>query len=177
MSDRFRRRRDGTVVVSLTEAETQLLGELPEQLRALYAAGTGDAARDRLFPRAYLDPTEEDAEAQWNALVVPELVRERLDGLAAVLRTVDGATVVRTAGDHEQTEVTLGPDDLNLWLGVLNDARLTLGARLEITDDSNHADEWGLSPDDPATPARATYLWLTALQGLLVDTMLGILPD
>ena len=109
--------------------------------------------------------------------MVPELVRERLDGLAAVVRTVDGAPVVRTASDHEQTEVTLGPDELNLWLGVLNDARLTLGARLEITDDSNHADEWELLPDDPATPARATYLWLTALQGLLVDTMLGTLPD
>jgi hypothetical protein len=168
---------EGTIVVTFDEIEVELLRQISDQLRLLYEGSDPDPARERLFPRAYLDPTEEDAEAQWNALVVPELVRERLDGLAAVLRTVDGATVVRTAGDHEQTEVTLGPDDLNLWLGVLNDARLTLGARLEITDDSNHADEWELSPDDPATPARATYLWLTALQGLLVDTMLGILPD
>jgi len=92
------------------------------------------------------------------------------------LGTLDDAEVVRTVSDQEQTEVTLGPDEMNLWLGVLNDARLTLGARLEITDDSN-AEDWDLAPDDPATPARATYVWLTALQGLLVDTMLGTLPD
>jgi len=167
---------EGTIVVTFDEIEVELLRQIAEQLQLLYRGSEPDPARDRLFPRAYLDPTEEQAEEQWNALVVPELLRERLDGLAAMVGTVDGATVVRTAGGHEQTEVTLGPDEMNLWLGVLNDARLTLGARLEITDDSN-AEDWDLAPDDPATPARATYVWLTALQGLLVDTMLGTLPE
>jgi hypothetical protein len=110
-------------------------------------------------------------------MVVPELLRERLEGLAAVLRTLDGGQVVRTVSGKEQTEVTLGPEDLDLWLGVLNDARLTLGSRLEITDDTNHREQWQLSPDDPETPARAAYLWLTTLQELLVETMLETLPE
>jgi len=43
---------------------------------------------------------------------------QRLEGLAAVLRTLDGGQVVRTVSGKEQTEVTLGPEDLDLWLGV-----------------------------------------------------------
>jgi len=167
----------GTIRVTFDEIEVELLRQIPAELQAIYQGSDPDPARDRLFPSPYLDPTEEEAEEQWNALVVPELLRERLAGLDAVLRTLDDAEVVRTVSDQEQTEVTLGPEALNLWLGVLNDARLTLGSRLEITDDTNHREQWELSPDDPDTPARAAYLWLTTLQELLVETMLETLPD
>src|SRR4051812_28655966 len=168
---------EGTIRVTFEELELELLRQIPGDLQAIYQGTEPDPARDRLFPRPYLDPTEEEAEEQWNALVVPELLRERLAGLEAVLRTLDGGTVVRTVSGREQSEVTLGPEDLNLWLGVLNDARLTLGSRLELTDDTNHREQWDLSPDDPETPTRAAYLWLTTLQELLVETMLGTLPD
>jgi hypothetical protein len=168
---------EGTIRVTFDEIEVELLRQIPSELRAIYQGTDADPARDRLFPRPYLDPTEEDAEQQWNAMVVPELLRERLEGLAAVLHTLDGGQAVRTVSGKQQTEVTLGPEDLHLWLGVLNDARLTLGSRLEITDDTNHREQWQLSPDDPETPARAAYLWLTTLQELLVETMLETLPD
>jgi hypothetical protein len=168
---------EGTVKLNFDEIEVELLRQIPSELQAIYQGTEPDPARDRLFPRPYLDPTEEEAEEQWNALVVPELLRERLDGLAAVLRTLDGGNVVRTVSGKQQTEVTLGPEELQLWLGVLNDARLTLGARLEITDDTNHREQWELSPKDPETPARAAYLWLTTLQELLVETMLDTLPE
>jgi hypothetical protein len=167
----------GTIRVTFDEVEVELLRQIPHELEAIYQGTDPDPARDRLFPRPYLDPTEEEAEEQWNALVIPELLRERLEGLAAVLQILDGGTVVRTVSDRQQTEVTLGPEDLQLWLGVINDARLTLGSRLEITDDTNHREQWELSPDDPETPARAAYLWLTTLQELLVETMLETLPE
>ena len=38
-----------------------------------------DAVTQRLFPRAYLDPTEEEAESQWQELVHDDLVEARLD--------------------------------------------------------------------------------------------------
>jgi hypothetical protein len=163
VSDRFRRRRDGTVVVSLTEAETQLLGELPEQLRALYAAGTGDAARDRLFPRAYLDPTEEDAEREWQDLVHPELLRGRLAALDRLAASLAGGDVRRG-----RVRVTLSPDEGETWVGVLNDARLALGVRLGVTED----EPVDLDPNDPKAPVVAAYSWLTYLQGDLVEALL-----
>jgi hypothetical protein len=168
---KFKGARDGSVVVTFDEIEVQLLREVPAQLRALYE-GSGpdpDPARERLFPRAYLDPTEEAAEEQWAALVHPELLRQRLVGLDAVLRTLDGAT---TKG--KRTAVTLSPDDVNLWLAVLNDARLAFGTRLEIDDDT---DIWYSPPGDSLAPERAAYAWLTTLQSLLVDTMLETFPE
>jgi hypothetical protein len=166
---KFKGARDGSVVVTFDETEVQLLREVPTQLRALYESSGSDPARERLFPRAYLDPTEEAAEEQWTALVHPELLRQRLEGLDAVVRTLDGGT---TKG--KRTSVTLSPDDVNLWLGVLNDARLAFGTRLEIEDDT---DIWYSPPGDPLAPERAAYAWLTTLQSLLVDTMLETLPD
>ena len=168
---------EGAIRVTFDEIEVELLRQIPAELQGIYRGTDPDPARDRLFPRPYLDPTEEEAEEQWNALVVPELLRERIEGLDAVVDSLEGGTVVRTVSGREQTEVTLGPEELSLWLGVLNDARLTLGSRLEITDDSNHREQWELSPDDPETPSRAAYLWLTTLQELLVETMMETLPD
>jgi hypothetical protein len=166
---KFKGARDGAVVVSFDEVEVELLREIPVQLRALYESTEPDEARERLFPRAYLDPTEEAAEEQWSALVHPELLRQRLEGLDAVLRTLDTGTV-----KGKRTQVTLLPDEVNLWLAVLNDARLAFGTRLEISDDT---DIWYSPPGDQLAPERAAYAWLTTLQSLLVDTMLETLPD
>jgi uncharacterized protein DUF2017 len=168
---------EGTIRVTFDEIEVELLREIPSELQAIYQGTDPDPARERLFPRPYLDPTEEEAEEQCNALVVPELLRERLVGLDAVLRTLDGGKALRTVGGRGQTEVTLGPEDVSLWLGVLNDARLSLGSRLAITDDGNHREQWELAPDDAQTPARAAYLWLTTLQEVLVETMLETFPE
>jgi hypothetical protein len=159
----------GSVVVTFDEIEVQLMREVPEQLRALYQASDADPARERLFPRAYLDPTEEAAEEQWVELVHPELLRQRLEGLDALLHTLDAGVK-----KGKRTQVTLSADDVNLWLGVLNDARLAFGTRLDITDDTNI---WYSPPDDSMAAERAAYAWLTTLQSLLVDTMLETLPD
>ena len=59
-------------------------------------------------------------------------------------------------------------------MGVLNDARLALGTQLGVTEDTDYAD---LDPEDPESSALAAYAWLTYLQGELVETLLGDLPD
>jgi hypothetical protein len=170
VSRRFARRGEA-IVVSLSEAECELLsGWVAAQLRTVYESDdSDDQAHQRLFPVAYLDPTEEDAESEWQELVHPELLRSRLDALARVVGAVDAAE----AGRRGAKTVTLGPDDVPALLGVLNDARLALGTVLGVTDDT----ELGPVDDDPTSQAEMIYLWLTHLEGELVDALLEELPE
>ena len=170
MSRRFTLRRGGRVDLTLEGPEAELLRGLPAELRGLYESDTPDPAKDRLFPRAYLDPTEEQAEQQWQELVYPELLRGRLEALERLTGALDRADT----GRKDRVVVHLEPDDVQAWLGVLNDARLALGTRLGVTDDTDLTD---LDPDDPNTPVTAAYGWLTYLEGELVETLLGTLPD
>jgi hypothetical protein len=159
---RFRSGPDDTLVVSLAPQEMQLLQQLPLQLREVFDAPPGDPGAARLFPHAYLDPTEEAAEAEYAAMVLPDLLRQRLDALDLVT-----ASFVRAVPAGEWLEIALAPDEVAAWLGVLNDLRLVLGTRLGVSED-----EHDLEPDDPNATPWAIYHWLTHLQGDLVDQLL-----
>jgi hypothetical protein len=150
------------LVVSLQAEELALLRALPQQLREVFDSDDDDPARARLFPRAYLDPTAETEEAEWQALVGPELLRERLDAVELITTTLDRA---EQAGDWWQ--IALDPDEVQAWLGVLNDTRLVLGTRLGVTEEEREVD-----PADPDAGAHALYQWLTWVQGDLVDALL-----
>ena len=80
------------------------------------------------------------------------------------------------AAERRRGEFTLEltVDDVTAWLRVLNDARLALGTRLGVTEETTVDD---LDPDDPATPGLAAYAWLTYLEGELVETLLEDLPE
>jgi hypothetical protein len=160
--------RDGSLQVSLEAAEVDLLREVPRQLRLLYEADVDDPARARLFPTAYLDPTEEAAEQQWRARVHPELLRERLEGLNRLF-----ATLERGSPRGRRIRVDLTPEDVQVWLSVLNDARLAFGSRLGVSDDT---DVYEITPADPLGPEKEAYAWLTSLQGVMVDALLGTMP-
>jgi hypothetical protein len=159
---RFKRGPGDTLVVSLAEEEVTLLRALPEELRDVFEGGDDDPARARLFPRAYLDPTAENEEAEWQALVGPELLRERLEALELITATLDRAEL-----SGEWWQIALTPDEVQAWLGVLNDTRLVLGTRLGVTEDDHDID-----PADPDAGSRALYQWLTWVQGDLVEELL-----
>lgn len=159
---RFRPGRDDTLTVSLAEEELALLRALPAQLREVFDEPEDDPARARLFPRAYLDPTAETEEAEWQALVGPSLLRERLDALQLITATLERSTL-----DGDWWRIDLTPDEVQAWLGVLNDTRLVLGTRLGVTEE-----ERDLDPADPDAGAYALYQWLTWVQGDLVQELL-----
>ncbi|HEX9467679.1 MAG TPA: DUF2017 family protein, partial [Acidimicrobiia bacterium] len=152
-----------SLVISLAPEELELIRGLRSELRPLLDGGAGDPAHARIFPRAYLDPTEESAEEQWQEMVHPGLLRARLDALDLVTSTLDRGIIRK-----ERIEITLEPDEVQAWLGVLNDIRLVLGVRLEVTEE---LDEIG--PSDPRAAGFAMYHWLTWLQGDLVEALLG----
>jgi len=169
MSRRFVRKGD-IVRVTLSEPERDLLRELPDQLRRLYSSDDpDDVVTARLFPRAYLDPTEDAAEREWESLVRPELLREKLAALELVVTALDGAS----PGRRGRLLADLSEDDVGAFLGVLNDARLALGTTIGVTDD---LDLSVLDPSDPESAAYAAYGWLTYLQGELIETLLGTMP-
>jgi len=159
---RFRAGPGDTLVVSLTEEELALLGSLPDQMRVVFEGDNDDPARARLFPRAYLDPTAESEESEWQALVHPSLLRERLDALELIT-----ATLARASVNGDWWQIGLTPDEVQAWLGVLNDTRLVLGTQLGVTEE-----ERVLAPADPEAGAYAMYQWLTWLQGDLVEALL-----
>ena len=91
----------------------------------------------------------------------PELLRERMDALELI-----SATLVRAERGGEWFTIALTPEEARAWLGVLNDTRLTLGTRLQVTEDDHDVD-----PSDPRAPAFAMYHWLTWLQGELIEAL------
>jgi hypothetical protein len=168
----FRRRRRHTIEASLDLGEAAILTRLCNELSSLFSAppaAAGDENADpvlqRLFPRAYLDPTEEKAEAEWQDLVHGELVEGRHRAVSTVRRGLTGAKPHRG-----RLEVTLTEEEAEAWLSVLNDARLALGTRLDVTEDLDFS---GFDPDDPDTAPYAVYWWLGLLEEHLVEVLAG----
>jgi phytoene dehydrogenase-like protein len=163
---RFKRLRGGRLQATLDLTEVDLLRALPDELRTLYRADdASDPVHERLFPRAYLDPTQEQAEDEWQQMVHPELLRERLEALDLVVGSLG-----RGDQHRDRLRVELSEDESQAWLGVLNDTRLALGTRLGVTEDTDYTH---LDPADPSAASYAMYIWLTEVQGDLVETLLG----
>jgi hypothetical protein len=164
----FTRRRDGMVTVRLRPDEAALLVQVAGELRTLLDAGDG-AVMERLFPKAYLDPTEESREQEYAALVHADLMRARIDRLAALLETVE--PIAR--GTATET-IPLSDDAVQEWMGVLNDARLALGIAVGVTEDMEPDD---VDDDDPRRLGIEVYQLLTWFFGELVDVALGAVPQ
>lgn len=67
--------------------------------------------------------------------------------------------------------LTLDTAQARQWLGTLNDLRLTMGTRLEVSDDED-SELYRLPDSDPRKPLVMAYLWLGALQESLVETLM-----
>jgi uncharacterized protein DUF2017 len=169
----FRRGEGPTLVVTLHEDEVALLRELARDVREFVVAPADSGpVSERLYPTAYLDPTEESAEARWQGQSHGELVSSRLAALDALTTTLDSGRPKKRGG----VEITLDADGEAQWLGVLNDARLIVGTAAGITEDDDPADI-AVDPHDARAQLLRMYAWLTELQADLVDVLLGDLAD
>ncbi len=163
-----RRRKDGQVIVTLPDGAVTLLKQVLSEVSEVVAAPPEGELHDRLYPRAYLDPTEESAEEQWQELVHDDLVHSRVGAIASVLADLDAAT---KAGS-EYVEAVLDDEAQTRWLTVLNDARLTLGTLLGVSEDA----PLEFTAGDPRATTAAVYDLLGEIQADLVDVMLSALP-
>lgn len=188
MAGHFEPLRGGGAAVTLDEVELSILrslavqlveligpGEEPDEggdpLDALFAEGPSeppsDEALQRLFPDAYGDDDDElrGFSAEFRRFTENDLRdRKRTDALA-VVHTLDGLS---EAGGV----LRLNPDEAKQWLGTLNDLRLTIGTRLEVTDEDEGGELYRLPDSDPRKPMVMAYLWLGALQETLIETLM-----
>lgn len=169
---------DGGLGVDLSELEVAMLRSLTRQmidfvgpqapeaadpLAAMVgidpdAAPSEDPALLRLLPDAFVD--DEEAAAEFRRFTERELRDGKARHAQAVERDLEAGGVVVTT------------ETMPAWLGFLNDARLVLGARLELTEENQDELE-ALPDDDPRAALYGLYGWLTYVQESLVQHAMG----
>jgi hypothetical protein len=112
----------------------------------------------RLLPDAYRDDT--DAAGEFRRFTEQDLRSGKLAAARTVLDTLP----------EEGGRVELSEQDAQVWLRALNDVRLALGVRLEITEDIAQRSQ-DLDPADPRSAYLWVYDWLTYLQETLVRAL------
>ena len=147
---RIRRTKKGEFELRLPDAERDILRGLPDELREVF--GGDDAVLERLFPAAY--PDDEAHEKEFQGMVRDDLFEQRRTALATMEGTIDAERV--------------SEDELLAWLSSINDARLVLGLRLDVTEELDIA---GIAPDDPRAPSFALYGFLTFLEGEAIEAL------
>jgi hypothetical protein len=147
-----RRNRRGDLELNLPAPARQLLGQLCAELRELM--GTDDPSLRRLFPTAYLEDAEREAEYQ--ILARSELMDHRVAALERIEATID--------------ERVLGDEDVAAWMHGIKQLRLVLGTRLGVSEDELPEPP---PPDHPDAltwaNAWAAYEYLSALLDAFVE--------
>ena len=143
---------DGTYSLNLREDGRALIATIVPELRAVLADDPNDEVLTRLFPTAR--PDDPEAEAEYREMVRDELVAKRLARLDMV---------------GELAEATeLNQEQLAAWMGAVNDIRLVLGTRLEVSEEDEFDDD--VEEEDTAeSVARSAYWYLGWLLEHLVE--------
>jgi hypothetical protein len=179
-----------SIIRSLAVQLLELIGPGPAEdtsgdpLAELFADGPSEPPADpvlrRLFPDAYSDPEAtpgpQEAEerkaysAEFRRYTENDLRAGKRDNALAVIRSLDELSSA-SAGEGGAV-LKLAPEESQRWRGALNDLRLAIGSRLEITDEDDTDLLYRLPDEDPRKPMVMAYLWLGGLQETLVSTLM-----
>jgi uncharacterized protein DUF2017 len=160
-------RRRGRYLARFAAGEAAVLRQVMAEVAALLSDGydRADPVVERLFPDVYPDRPADSAELR--RYTDDDLKTGKLEQAGTVLATLpeDGGTVEL---DDEQADS---------WLRALTDARLALGLRLHIDDDTDLEAELDDAVLRDPTSARvgqlSVYAYLTYLQESLVEALMG----
>ncbi|MFF2508373.1 DUF2017 domain-containing protein [Streptomyces sp. NPDC058067] len=190
----------GGAAVALDEVEISIIRSLAVQLLELIGPGPGGEASDdplaelfaegpseppsdpvlqRLFPDAYGGPVDEDAtvdqadeqrahSAEFRRFTENDLRAGKREDALAVIRSLDALAAAGEGG----AVLKLTPEESVRWMRALNDLRLAIGTRLDITDEEDTDVLYRLPDEDPRKPMVMAYLWLGGLQETLVETLM-----
>ncbi|MEU6992445.1 DUF2017 domain-containing protein [Streptomyces sp. NPDC046465] len=189
----------GGAAVALDEVEISIIRSLAVQLLELIGPGPGGEVSDdplaelfaegpseppadpvmkRLLPDAYGGPGSEQGpgdpeetraySAEFRRFTENDLRAKKRDDALVVIRSLDA---MAASGDGGAV-LKLSVEESQQWLAALNDLRLAIGTRLEVSDEDDADLLYRLPDSDPRKPMVMAYLWLGGLQETLVGTLL-----
>jgi hypothetical protein len=103
-----------------------------------------------------------DRDTEYRRLMHDDLVKEKLANLDLVT-----ASLERGSSSVRRWTVELTDEEAAAWLGILNDLRLALGVRLDITEDY----DGDVDDADPRAPAFRLLSYLGWLEEQLLDAL------
>jgi hypothetical protein len=181
------RRNGDTIELSLSDGDAAMLPMLAEQVAGMIATDadqadpadslealmelaqapveiSDDPAVRRLLPDAYSAEGDAALSAEFRRLMDGDLRRKKAQALRAMQS--DLAALGRDSGGS----LMLKADRAEVWLQALNDIRLVVGSRLDVSEDMSEVLR-DLDPDDPRVPLLVAYERLTWLQESLVTAV------
>jgi hypothetical protein len=176
----FSRSRKGVIRIRLDAIERGLLLSLAEQMAQFVAPDPPDPDADPLAAFVGIDDSAAQSDDPALARLLPDAFRDDAEASAEFRRFTERglreskmahALTVGRAVTATTDELTVPEEEVGAWLGFLNDTRIALGSRLEITED-NHDELAGLADDDPRAGLFQVYDWLTYLQDALVQLLM-----
>ncbi|MFI7383017.1 DUF2017 domain-containing protein [Streptomyces sp. NPDC049813] len=192
----------GGAAVALDDVEISIIRSLAVQLLELIGPGPGgeisddplaelfaegpsepptDAVLRRLLPDAYGGPAAEEGvsaadadelraySSEFRRFTENDLRAGKREDALAVVRSLDALS---PDGGGGGAVLKLSQDESVRWMRALNDLRLAIGTRLDITDEEDTDLLYRLPDEDPRKPMVMAYLWLGGLQETLVETLM-----
>jgi Domain of unknown function (DUF2017) len=180
--DVFRPTRDGGATARLEAAEAVMLRGLIANVMDIIASGRprgGSSATDLddlLDPRTQLTAPDDPILAR----LLPDGYRDDPDAAGEFRRYTESSLrdAKREAGQtlldtlpSQGGRVRLSADEAQAWLRALNDVRLAIGTKLDVTEDFEEQLA-AIDPEDPRAAAFEVYGWLGAVQASLVQALM-----
>ena len=161
------RRNGSECVAAFAIDEVRVLRKVAGEVVDLLTDGFDrtDPVVDRLFPDIY--PDRPDDSAEFRQYTEGELKTGKIDQAGAILAALP---------DDGPGEVRLDAETAEAWLRAINDARLAMGTRLDISAETDLGDELDDAVlHDPASSRvfqLSVYAYLGYLQESLLNTLL-----
>ena len=163
----FRRHGD-TCVARFAADEVAVLRQVSTEVIGLLTEGfdRDDPVVERLFPDGYRDDAEQAAE--FRRYTEGDLKTAKIDQAGAILASLP---------DDGPGEVHLDVETAEAWLRGINDVRLAMGTRLDVSADTDLGDELDDAVlHDPAS-SRVFQLSVYAYLGYLQESLLNSLAE
>jgi hypothetical protein len=162
------RRKGSHCVATFAVDEVRVLRKVAGEVVALLTDGMdhGDPVVSRLFPDTYPDRPEDSQE--FRRYTEGDLKTGKIDQAGAILAALP---------DEGEGEVRLDGEAADAWLRAINDARLAMGTRLDITAETDLSEELDQAILIDPGSSRVFQLSVYAYLGYLQESLLNAIPD
>jgi hypothetical protein len=155
-------------VATFAVDEVRVLRKVAGEVVALLTDGMdhGDPVVTRLFPDIYPDRPEDSRE--FRQYTEGDLKTGKIDQAGAILAALP---------DEGEGEVRLDDEAADAWLRAINDARLAMGTRLDITAETDLSEELDEAILIDPGSSRVFQLSVYAYLGYLQESLLNSIPE